>query len=148
MGLTPRWFHNVPSEKEFFNYPSLFDKTFSKWPSLFEESAQNGLEVSSDDKNFYVEAHVPGLSNKEVEVSIDEEGGLWIHGERKEETKDKGCRYYHKSQKAFSYFLTLGSDIDLSKDPKAVCKDGVMKLTFAKKKEKQKPSKKIEVKSS
>jgi HSP20 family protein len=104
----------------------------------------SGLSVSSDEKNIYVQADVPGLTAKDVEVSVDDQDVLWIKGERAKEEKKRN--YYKTSQSSFSYMLPLSDEIDTAVEPKAVCKNGVMTVTFAKKKEGQSESKKIHVK--
>lgn len=128
-------------------FPRFFENFSSAMPAIFEEISSSGLSVSSDEQNIYVEAQVPGLTANEVDVSIDANGTLWIKGEKKEEENDKKRKYLHRSQKTFSYCLSFGKEVDLSKEIKAVCKNGVMKLTFAKHQTTPISSKKIKVKS-
>lgn len=150
MSLIPRWYPKFPSPWKKGFGEGLFD--INKFFENLEEefglamTHPSGLSVSSDDKNIYVEAHVPGLTAKDVEVSLDSEGVLWIKGEKKEEEKDKVKRYYRKASHTFSYCLPLWEEVDQKVEPEATCKDGIMKLTFAKKKEKRIESKKIKVK--
>lgn len=141
MSLLPRWFNRLPSPSRGWkgDLSKIFAEEEKDWFGI------QGLSVYSDDNSVTIEADVPGLTSKDVDVSLDQDGVLWIKGERKfEEKKDKN--YYRKSQQSFSYCLPLGDEIDFSEEPKAACKDGVMKITFAKRKEKQKESKKIPVK--
>jgi len=120
-------FELVP--ESFWRFPTL------RLPSLFEEeewftpSTISGLSVSEDDKNVYVEAAVPGVDPKDVEVTYDK-GVLWVKGESKEE--EKGKKFYRKATKSFSYRLTVPGDVDLEAEPAAVQENGVVKLTFAK----------------
>lgn len=146
MSLIPRWYNRLPSPFKrkggSFNIGKFFED--------FEEDVNalathpTGLSVSSDDKNIYVEADVPGLTAKDIEVSIDNEGLLWIKGEKKEEDRSK--KYYRKATHSFSYCIPLWDEVDEKIEPQATCKDGVMLITFVKKKEKQVEAKKIEVK--
>ena len=148
MSLIPQWQNKFPkfggSASELFNLGHLFENLEKELEAL--SPAQSGLSISSDDKSIYVEAHVPGLTAKDVEVSIDSNNCLWIKGEKKAEEKDKEKKYYKKSKLSFSYCIPLWEEIDASKEPEAVCKDGVMKVIFAKTKEKQIESKRIKVK--
>ena len=118
--------------------PSIFDE--DQWPTLAQW--QNGLTVSEDDKNIYVEAAVPGIDPKDVEVSYDR-GVLWIKAEGTEE--EKGKKYYRKAEKSFSYRVALPADVKEEKEPEAVCKNGTVSVTFTKT-EKAQP-KKIPVKT-
>lgn len=144
MSLVPRWFNRLPRPGR-RQGGDLFGH-------LFEDVEQElgglpaGLSISSDDKNIFVEAAVPGLTAQDVEVSVDNNNTLWIKGEKKEEARDKAKKFYHRSQTSFSYCIPLWEEIDMAVEPKAVCKDGIMKIVFAKKKEKQAEAKKIQVK--
>jgi HSP20 family protein len=146
MSLLPQWYTRLPS---------LLGKKKEDWANWLEEFGENfptfanyptGLTVSADEQNVYVEADVPGLKANQVEVSVDNMGVLWIKGERKEEKEDKEKKYYRRSQQLFSYCVPLGDDVDLSIEPKAICKNGVMRVTFIKKVGKQVEAKKIKVK--
>jgi HSP20 family protein len=88
----------------------------------------DGLSMYEDEKNIYVEAAVPGVDPKEVEVTYAN-GLLTIRAEKKEEKKDK--KYIHRATSSFLYRVDPG-DVDPNKEPEAVCKDGVMRVTFAK----------------
>lgn len=147
MSLIPNKNRSLFSQRkkggDLFNWSHFFENFDQDLMSAFPHQ---GVSVSSDDKNIYVEADVPGLNAKEIEVSIDNNHTLWIKGEKKEEESDKSKKYYKRSLHSYSYCLPLFDEIDESCEPDAVCKDGVMKITFAKKKENQAESKKIQVK--
>lgn len=147
MSLVPRWKSLFPSPNrasELFSLGKFFEDLEHDFESL--GSNQSGLSVSSDEKNVFIEAHVPGLTAKDVEVSLESNNILWIKGTKKEEEKDKKRKFYRHCQTAFSYCIPLWEDIDLSVEPEALCKDGVMKITLTKKKEQQIEAKKIKVK--
>lgn len=145
MSLIPSWRSRFPSPKrkpnDIFNVGNFFEDMEQ---DFFEQNP--GLSVSSDEKAVYIEADVPGLTSKDVDVSLDNNNVLWVKGEKKLEEKDKKRKFYRQSQTTFSYCIPLGEEIDASIEPEAVCKDGVMKITFTKKKEKQIEAKKIKVK--
>lgn len=136
-----------------FNFPSLRFGGF-KFPSLFEEFGENfpstvqgheNLTVSEDETKFYVEAALPGLSENEIEASVDD-NILWIRGTKKEEESDKKKKFYRKASRSFSYSIALPKNIDHTKEPDADFKDGLMIITFPK--EEQKKSKRISIKRS
>src|SRR5438067_1783536 len=124
MSLIPQWQNKFPAPgrraSEFFNLGQLFENLEKELETL--GSGQSGLSISSDDKSIYVEAHVPGLTAKDVDVSIDANNCLWIKGEKKSEEKDKQKKYYRQSQVHFSYCVPLWEEIDTSKEPEALCK--------------------------
>ncbi|MDP2638484.1 MAG: Hsp20/alpha crystallin family protein [Candidatus Levybacteria bacterium] len=103
----------------------------------------NGLSVSEDDKNVYVEAAVPGVDPKNVDVTFDK-GVLWVKGAAEEEKKGK--KYYRKASSSFSYRVAIPGEVDWKTEPVATYKNGVMRVTFAKSPKAQ--PKKIAVKTA
>lgn len=101
----------------------------------------NGLSISEDDKHVYVEAAVPGIDPKEVEIIFDK-GILTIKGEKKEE--EKGKTFRRKATQSF-FYQVKPEDVDWKKEPSAIYKNGVMTATFMKVMEKPK---KIAVKTA
>ena len=121
-------FDLIPSS--FWSFPAF------RFPSLWEDEERglitgisNNLSVSEDEKNVYVEAALPGIDPKDIEVTFDK-GILWIKGEAKEEEKKK--KYYQKASRSFSYRVAIPGEINESIEPEAKCKNGVMMITFAK----------------
>ncbi|WP_224983649.1 Hsp20/alpha crystallin family protein [Geomonas agri] len=103
------------------------------------------VNFSEDEGNVYVEALVPGVDPKDVELSVLR-NTLTISGERKPFAEIKGI--VHRTELGsgkFSRTLELPVDIDANKIT-AQCKDGIMTITMAKA-EHAKP-KKIEIKLS
>ncbi|MFZ0566057.1 MAG: Hsp20/alpha crystallin family protein [Chlamydiales bacterium] len=141
MSLIPNWFARFPTLRQ--GASSDLRKFFE---DLENEVHPSGLSISSDEEKIYVEANVPGLTSKDVEVTIDPDNVLWIKGEKKVEETSKKKKFYRRSQSSFSYCIPLWEEIDPVAEPEAVCKDGVMRVVFSKKKEKQIAAKKITVK--
>lgn len=115
---------------------SLWSLPQLRWPAFFDDEEwplstffQDGLTVSEDEKNIYVEASVPGVDPKVVDVTFDK-GILWVRGEKKEEEKDK--KYYRKATHSFSYRTTLPVEVERGKMPEAECKNGVITVIFKK----------------
>lgn len=134
--------------KSFWSFPrlrfpfSLLEDEENDW-ELQEFSSLSGLSVSEDDEHIYVEAALPGIKSEEVDMTFNK-GILWIKAEKKEESEDKKKKYYRKAMSSFSYRIAVPSDVDENKEPEALCKNGVLKITFFK--AKKGPSKKIQVK--
>lgn len=92
-------------------------------------SNPSGLSVSEDEKYVFVEAGIPGVDPKDVEITFNK-GVLWIKAETKEEEKKK--KYYRKATSSFSYRVAVPGEIDLKKDPEATAKNGIMTVKFTK----------------
>jgi HSP20 family protein len=124
---------------------------FSTVPSLWNDeddwvttqSTPSGLSVSEDEKNVYVEAALPGIDPKNIEMTYHN-GYLWVRGEVKEEQKDKTRKYYRQSTQSFSYRVAVPGDVNEQTEPEATYKHGVMTVSFAKSPKAQ--PKKIQIK--
>ena len=111
-------------------------------PSIkFTEPA---IDVYEKDNNIIVEAEVPGMDPKDIDIEI-ENNTLRISGktEKKEEVKEKN--YYRKEIRkgAFERVITLPAEVKEDKI-EATMKDGILRIVLPKKK--SSASKKIEIK--
>lgn len=88
-----------------------------------------GLSVYEEGDYVVIETALPGLSTEDIEVT-HAHGYILIQGEKKEEETKR--KYYKKAMSSFTYRVPLPPGVDLSTDPDAVFKDGVMKVTFRK----------------
>ncbi len=129
----------VPSR--LFNFPSIWNEDEDLIPTI--SNTTGGLSVSEDDTHIYVEASVPGIDPKNIDITFHD-GNLWIKGETKEEEKDKSRKYYREATRSFSYRVAVPGEIDQNQEPSANYKHGVMKISFAKSPKSQ--PKKIQVK--
>jgi HSP20 family protein len=108
--------------------PSIWNDN-DEW--LTTPSSPSGLSVSEDEKNVYIEAALPGIDPKQVEITFHD-GYLWIRGEAREEEKDPKRKYYREATKSFSYRIAVPGDIDNTIDPTATYKHGMMTVAFLK----------------
>jgi HSP20 family protein len=136
-GLTPKSLWRWPSF-----IPSMWEDVEDKMSQWI--GTESDISVSEDDKNIYVEAHMPGLSSKDIDVSLNN-NTLWISGERREEEKDRNRRFYRQSKRSFNFQVELPGQVEENTE-QAEYKDGILKITFAKKYESN--MKKIAVKGS
>ncbi len=88
----------------------------------------NGLSLSEDAKNIYVEAAVPNVDAQDIDVTFSR-GMLTTKAKKKEE--EKGKTFQRKATSSFFYKISLGY-IDPKKEPSATFKNGVMTVAFAK----------------
>jgi HSP20 family protein len=101
------------------------------------------VDVSETGKEVRITAELPGLDEKDVEVTVTN-NMLTIKGEKKVE-KEEGD-YYH-SERSYGYFdrtIALPQGIDAD-NAKAKFKKGVLKVTIPKKPEAQSSRRKIEL---
>lgn len=119
----------------FGNLPNLWEEMEDKMTKWIGDEANTGVTVSEDDKNVYVEAHLPGLQSSDIDVSLNK-NTLWIKGEKKEVEEDKDKKYYRRARSSFYYQVDLPSQVEDNTE-QAQFQDGVLKITFKKTKQEQ-----------
>lgn len=130
MSLVPRWFSRLPAYSEPATELERFFEHLNEQMRRIDASASH-MSVSSDSKHIYVEVAVPGLTAKDLEVTLDHEGCLWVQGEKSEQKQDAARHFYQKAQRHFSYCIPLHGEIDPRVKPTTTCKDGVVKIVLA-----------------
>jgi HSP20 family protein len=125
----------------------LFDDFFRGWDlpaaSRFGWSAGwPSVEVSETDKEVKVVAELPGLEEKDVDVTLHD-GVLTLKGEKKAESN--GSIYSERWQGSFQRSIQLGPEVDPDKVT-ASFKNGVLTITLAKRPEAQSQVKRIPIK--
>jgi HSP20 family protein len=108
-----------------------------KWPAVDVFEREGALVVKAD---------TPGMSAKDIEINVNE-NGLTISGERSEEKEVKEKDYY-RSERSYGRFtrqIPLPAGVDREKAT-ANFKDGVLEVTLPLREEAK--QKKIEVKAS
>ena len=115
----------------------LFDVTAGRSadarPSLFERDWAPAVDVYEDGDKVVVKTELPGMTEKEVEVSILGDT-LTIKGEKKQEKETKE-ESYHRIERAYGSFhraITLPSPVTSDK-AKASFKNGVLEIEIPKK---------------
>jgi len=129
----------------------LFD-SFSRGFGLEPLETRSGVfspsvNVIDEDKEIKVTAELPGMDEKDIDVSLTKDA-LTIKGEKKQEKEDKGKNYYRmeRSYGSFSRSVPLSAEIDTAK-VKAQFKKGILTVTLPKTTKSLKEKKKIQIKS-
>lgn len=106
------------------------------------------LDVKEDEKTFTVTADLPGLSEKDVDVTF-EENVLTIRGEKKLQREDKGETWHITERSSGSFVRQLGLPTNIDPSGIAATFDkGVLTVTLPKVAESKTSARKIEVKIS
>jgi HSP20 family protein len=103
------------------------------------------LDISETETDIEVTADLPGVDEKDVEISLADDR-LTIKGEKKAETetKEKDHHLLERSYGSFERMTTLPCDVDAEK-VKAEFKDGVLKITLPKAPEAKAKTRKIAI---
>ncbi len=107
------------------------------------------LRLSQDEKSLTVEAELPGMSEKEVEISLTTDS-LTLRGEKRMEREEKGARdsfYSECSYGAFERTIPLNFEVDEDKVEATFAK-GVLKIVLPKSANTRSGTKKISVRAA
>lgn len=148
--LTPsRWSERSFSPLTDFN--DMFDRLRREFysPDVFRgtlEAYGPRVEVQETDKHIQVCAELPGMNEKDINVTLRDDN-LIIEGERKSEKRKEGKGFYRSEFSYGSFFRSIPIDVEVDKDKvEATYKDGILEITLNKLAETQQHAKKIEIK--
>jgi HSP20 family protein len=106
------------------------------------------VDVTEDEKTYKVTAELPGLEEKDVDVTMSGDI-LTLKGEKRQEKEEKNKNWY-VSERAYGSFqrtFALPEGVDREKIAATFAK-GVLTVTLPKRAEAQQQQKKIEVKAA
>lgn len=117
-------------------YVDDFFKGFAMRPvsRMLEGEPQMRLDLSEDDKNFFLKAEIPGVNKEDIKVSVvGNQVSLSAEVKKKKEEKEgakviRSERYYGRFARSF----TLDENVDQAA-AQAKYEDGVLQLTLPKK---------------
>jgi len=117
------------------------------WPAGMASGLAPAVDVADKDNGFEITAELPGLDEKNVEVTVANDI-LTIKGEKKEEKEEKEKDYYRSERRygSFERSFELPAGVDQNKI-EAKFEKGVLKITMPKTLEAQKKAKKIAISS-
>ena len=110
-----------------------FDLTFpGTWGRETTEAVSPRVDVSETETEVHVAAELPGIEEKDIEVTVAE-GVLTIRGEKKVEMEEKDNNYHRveRSYGTFHRLVSLPAEVDRDK-AEAVFKKGVLHVTLPK----------------
>lgn len=90
------------------------------------------VDVKENEKEFIIKAELPGVDEKEIEVTVTD-NTVTIKGEKKEEKEDKGNNYYYmeRSYGSFHRVIPLSAETESNKAD-ASFKNGVLSIVIPK----------------
>jgi len=126
----------------------MFDLERPGWPESEFSFPTPAVDVTEDEKAYRITAEVPGLEEKNIDVTVLGDR-LTLKGEKRYE-KDEEDKNRHMSERAYGSFqrsFALPGGVDRDRIA-ANLEKGVLTITLPKTPEAQKQQKKIEVKSA
>ncbi len=118
----------------------------SAWP--LQKNFLPDIDVSENDKAIQVTAELPGMTEKDVEVSLHD-NVLTVKGEKKHEEEKKEHNYHCIERRYGSFHRTIPLPEEVETDKiDASFKNGILNILIPKKEGQIEKAKKIEIKTS
>ncbi len=126
-------------------FDSFFGVAFNRTSAM---SAPLNLDVAETDKSYVVTAELPGLEQKDIDLTIAD-GILTLKGEKRQE-EESGDKTFHRTERSYGSFkriLQLPSDADEQK-VNATMKNGVLEIEIGKNEKAEPSARKIDIKTA
>jgi HSP20 family protein len=131
-------------------FESFFENPWSLRPfDAFEANLNDfmpRLDVNETDKEMIVSVELPGMDEKDIQISL-EEGVLTISGEKKIEKQEKSHSFHRMERSYGSFTRQVALPVDVDEDAvSATFKNGLLNVTLPKKQLSLSQGKRITVK--
>ncbi len=133
-------------------FDSFFEQPWSLMPwRLFDEEWETftpSVDVKETDKKVIITAELPGLDEKDIEITVSGDS-LILRGEKRQEEEEKGEDYYRMERRygSFQRVIPLPCEVEVDKAD-ATFRKGVLTINLPKTPAAQSARKIIPIKSS
>ena len=119
---------------------NLFDNFFDsslvnqKWAnSSLARTFQPRVNISEDEKSYYIEAELAGVKKEDIKLRYDENNTLSISAEKKESQEENKKNYHRIEHFSGSFYRSFQLPENIDRDSiEAKMKDGVLTITLQK----------------
>jgi len=127
---------------------NLFSEFFRDFYDMEPGNMQLSVDVQESDKDVQVTVDLPGVDEKDIELSLEKDS-LTIKGEKKHESEKKDGNFHRieRSYGSFQRTVVLPCEVEDEK-AEAKYKNGVLYISMPKRKEARAERKKISIKSA
>jgi HSP20 family protein len=102
---------------------------------MIPERSWPRVDVTEDQNNVFVYADLPGIDEKDLEVSVEEDR-IIIRGEKREETEESDRDYYYHERGLGSFERVLPLPVEVRSDAaQANFRNGLLTVTLPKEKQ-------------
>lgn len=105
------------------------------------------MDVSEDPQRYTVQAELPGMDEKNIEVTVDDHQ-LILKGEKRDEREEKGKGYFRSERHFGSFTRTVPFTCEIDKEKvRATFKNGLLNIELPKTVDAQVARRKVPVRS-
>ncbi len=132
--------------QDVFNIDRVFDDFFgdSFMPALFAEEKQIKVDIRENEKEYIVEADLPGVKKEEINVELNNER-LMISVTKNEEVNEEKENYIRKERRSGSYCRSFYVENVTEDKISAKFENGVLSMILPKKKAEVSKKNQIEI---
>jgi len=132
--------------QDVFNIDNLFDNFFgdSFMPALFAGDVQIRVDIKENEKEFIVEADLPGVKKEEINVDLNNDR-LTISVTKNEETNIEKENYIRRERRSGSYCRSFYVENVVEDKISAKFENGVLSMVLPKKESEGNKKNKIEI---
>ena len=112
-----------------FGFPAL---NMPQWPSDWSGMLKPALDIQETDKQYKIALEVPGVEEKDIQITLDNDV-LMVRGEKRQEQEKKEGGFHRVERSYGSFQRALNLPDDANQDSiKASFKNGVLTVTIDK----------------
>lgn len=136
----------VERSRDPFGIDSIFENFFndSVFPAFYENSGQMRVDIKETDKEYIVEAEIPGAKKDEINLEIDSDR-LTISVLKEEQENEEDKNYIRRERRYSSMSRSFRVDNIIPDKAKAKYDNGILAITLPKKEESKISGKKIKI---
>lgn len=142
----PRKQSNIARSSDLFDIENIFDNLLNDrfFPSFYKNSSQMRVDIRENEKDYVLEAELPGVKKDEINIDLDEEH-LTISVQKNSESDEENDNYIRRERSYSAITRSFAiSNIDNDKVT-AKFRDGILTLTLPKKDTLKKKGKQIQI---
>jgi len=146
--LFDNFFRGQDAWEDFGQFPMIgrFDQSPTTGPVQWFGEVMPRVDMSETDKELVVKVDLPGMTEKDVTVSLNRDT-LTISGEKKQEKEQNEKGWYRMEREYGSFTRTVALPYEIQSDKvEALYKNGVLTIKLPKSAEDQRSAKSIPVK--
>ncbi|HHV65168.1 MAG TPA: Hsp20/alpha crystallin family protein [Peptococcaceae bacterium] len=132
--LVPFRKRGLSRQRDFWDMDSIFDSFFNDamFPVYFAPSGQMKVDIKENEKEYILEAEIPGAKRDEINLEIDE-SRLTISVDRNEEINEEQDNYIRKERRTCSMSRSFAVENILPEKATAKFENGVLTIVLPKK---------------
>jgi len=136
----------IQKNNDLFDIEGIFENFFNDrfFPSLYKNSAQMKVDIKENEKEFIIEAELPGIMKEEVNLQIDDDR-LTISVQKNEQTDVEKDNYIRKERSYSTMTRSFAFSNVETDNVNAKFENGLLFITLPKKQQKAIKGKQIEI---